>query len=101
MRSACSGSGTSRTASTAEVRRRESGARRAAPTQQSGAEWMADTFIAAPDLVSLLERAISAQYRFAVLHAAAPGPNVLLDTRATEDLLGWSAEHSFRPAFDR
>ena len=67
-------------------------------SQQSGAEWMADTFIAAPDLVALLERAIGAQYRFAVLHAAAPGPDVLLDTRATEDLLGWSAEHRFRPS---
>jgi nucleoside-diphosphate-sugar epimerase len=70
-------------------------------SQQSGAEWMADTFIAAPDLVALLERAIGAQYHFAVLHAAAPGRNVLLDTRATEDLLGWSAEHRFLPASDR
>jgi uronate dehydrogenase len=69
--------------------------------QASGAEWMADTFIAAPDLVSLLERAISAEYRFALLHAAAPGPNALLDTRATEDLLGWSAEHRFLAATDR
>ena len=67
-------------------------------SQESGAEWMADTFIAAPDLVSLLERAISAQYHFAVLHAAAPGRDVILDTRATEELLGWSAEQRFLPA---
>jgi nucleoside-diphosphate-sugar epimerase len=59
----------------------------------SGAERMADVFIAAPDLVELLERAINAEYRFAILHAAAPGPNVLLDTTATEELLGWRARY--------
>ena len=56
---------------------------------------MADTFIAVPDLLSLLELAINAEYRFAVLHAAAPGRDVLLDTGATEELLGWHAEHRF------
>jgi uronate dehydrogenase len=61
----------------------------------SGAESFADVFIAAPDLISLLERAINAEYRFAILHAAAPGPGVLLDTRSTEQLLGWSAQHRF------
>ena len=64
-------------------------------SRASGAEWMADVFIAGPDLMSLLERAITAEYRFAVLHAAAPGRDVLLDTRATEDLLGWRAAHPF------
>ncbi|MGO9754676.1 MAG: hypothetical protein ACLP8S_26230 [Solirubrobacteraceae bacterium] len=62
----------------------------------SGAEAFADVFVAALDLLSLLERAISAEYRFAILHAAAPGPGVLLDTRSTEQLLGWSAENQFR-----
>jgi hypothetical protein len=57
--------------------------------------------VIASDLVSLLERAISAEYRFVLLHAAAPGRNVLLNTRSTEDLLGWSAEHRFLPAADR
>lgn len=70
-------------------------------SRASGAEWMADTFIAAPDLISLLEHAIRAEYRFALLHAAAPGPGVLLDTRATEDLLGWHAEHRFPPLLGR
>lgn len=58
-------------------------------------QWMADVFIAEPDLVALIERAITARYRFALLHAAAPGEDVLLDTRATEQLLGWRAEHRF------
>ena len=66
-------------------------------SRASGADWMADTFIAAPDLISLLEQAITADYRFAILHATAPGPDVLLDTRATEKLLGWHAEHRFPP----
>ena len=61
---------------------------------------MADLFIAAPDLLALLERAIIAEYRFAILHAAAPGPQALLDTRATEDLLRWSAQHRVPPAAD-
>jgi nucleoside-diphosphate-sugar epimerase len=59
------------------------------------AERMADTFIAVPDLLSLLELAITAEYRFAVLHAAAPGRDVLLETTATEELLGWRAQHPF------
>lgn len=67
-------------------------------TRERGAEWMADTFIAAPDLMSLLERAIHAEYRFAILHGAAPAPGALLDPRATEDLLGWSAVHRFPDA---
>lgn len=46
-------------------------------------------FIAAPDLMELFERAITADYSFAILHAAAPGPQALLDTSATEQLLGW------------
>lgn len=54
-----------------------------------------DTFIAVADLLALFERAITADYRFAVLHAAAPGDDVLLDTRATERLLDWHAEHRF------
>lgn len=54
-----------------------------------------DTFIAEPDLIGLLERAINAEYRFAILHAAAPGRDVLLDTRPTEDLLAWRAAHRF------
>jgi hypothetical protein len=72
-----------------------------AASRASGAEWMADVFIAVPDLISLLERAISAPYRFALLHAAAPGRDVLLATRATEDLLAWRPEHRFRPASER
>ncbi len=64
-------------------------------SRERGAEWMADTFIAAPDLMSLLERAIHAEYRFAILHGAAPATGALLDPRATEDLLGWSAVHRF------
>ena len=64
-------------------------------SRASGAGWMADTFIAEPDLLSLLELAIGADFRFAILHAAAPGANVLLETTRTEDLLGWSAEHRF------
>jgi len=62
-------------------------------SRASGAQWIADVFIAAPDLMSLLERAITAEYRFALLHAIAPGRDVLLDTRETEDLLAWRAEH--------
>jgi uronate dehydrogenase len=58
-------------------------------------ERMADTFIAVPDLLSLLESAINAEYQFAVLHAAAPGRDVLLDTSATEQLLGWHARQRF------
>ncbi len=64
-------------------------------SRASGADWMADVFIADSDLVALLERAITAEYRFALLHAAAPGEDVLLDTQATEQLLGWRAEHRF------
>lgn len=60
-----------------------------------GAGRMAEVFIAAPDLVCLLERAIEANYRFALLHAAAPGRDVLLDTEETEELLGWCAAHRF------
>lgn len=66
-----------------------------------GAERMAEVFIAAPDLVRLLERAIEADYRFAVLHAAAPGRDVLLDTEDTEKLLGWRAAHRFPPGAQR
>ena len=70
--------------------------------QASGAaERMADTFIAASDLVSLLELVITAEYQFALLHAAAPGRNVLLDTSATEKMLGWHAEHHFPAGADR
>jgi len=61
------------------------------------AERIADTFIAVSDLLSLLELAINAEFRFAVLHAAAPGRDVLLDTSATEGLLGWRAQHRFPP----
>jgi hypothetical protein len=64
-------------------------------------ERVADTFIAVPDLLSLLELAINADYQFAVLHAAAPGRDVLLDTSATEELLGWRAEHRFAPGAHR
>jgi nucleoside-diphosphate-sugar epimerase len=67
-------------------------------SQERGAEWMAEVFIAASDLVALLERAITAEYRFAILHATAPGRDVLLDTTATEELLGWRAEHRFPTA---
>lgn len=63
-----------------------------------GHEWMSEVFVAEPDLLSLLERAILADYGFAILHAAAPGADVLLDTRATEELLGWHATHRFRDA---
>ena len=59
-----------------------------------------DVFVAVSDLIALLERAISAEYRFALLHAAAPGPDVLLDTRMTEGLLGWRAAHPFPHAAD-
>jgi nucleoside-diphosphate-sugar epimerase len=69
-------------------------------SRASGAGWMADVFIAVPDLIALLERAIIAEYRFALLHAAAPGPDVLLDTRMTEDLLRWRAAHPFPHASD-
>lgn len=64
-------------------------------------ERVADTFIAVPDVLSLLELAINAEYQFAVLHAAAPGRNVLLDTSATEELLGWHAQHRFPAGSDR
>jgi len=64
-------------------------------SQQSDADWMADVFIAAPDLVALLARTITADFRFAIFHASAPGRDVLLDTRATEELLEWRAEHRF------
>ena len=66
-------------------------------SRAGGAEWIADTFIAAPDLISLLELAIGAEHRFAILHAVAPGADVLLDTRATAQLLGWRAEHRVPP----
>jgi nucleoside-diphosphate-sugar epimerase len=59
------------------------------------AEQFGDTFIAVPDLLSLLERAIDADYQFAVLHAVARGRDALLDTSATEELLDWRAEHRF------
>jgi len=65
-----------------------------------GAQRFADVFIAAPDLMSLLERAITAHYRFALMHAIAPGSDVLLDTRQTEDLLAWRAEHRPTTASD-
>jgi hypothetical protein len=61
---------------------------------------MADTFIAVPDLLALLELAINARYQFALLHAVAPGPDVLLDTSATEELLGWHAHHRFPASSD-
>jgi uronate dehydrogenase len=64
-------------------------------SQQSDADWMADVFIAAPDLVALLAGAITAEFHFAILHATAPGHDALLDTTATEELLGWRAEHRF------
>lgn len=64
-------------------------------SRERGAEWMSDVFIAVPDLVALFERAITAEFRFAILHATAPGRDVLLDTTATEELLGWRAEHRF------
>jgi uronate dehydrogenase len=64
-------------------------------SRQPDAGWMADTFIAQPDLIDLLGRAINAEYGFAILHAAAPGRDVLLDTQPTEDLLGWRAAHRF------
>jgi UDP-glucose 4-epimerase len=70
------------------------------PGRATGPERLAETAIAASDLVALLERAIDAEYRFAILHAAAPGAGALLDTRATEALLGWSAAHRFTPAGD-
>ncbi len=63
--------------------------------RSSDAGWMAGLFIADSDLMVLLERAIDAEYRFALLHAGAPGSDVLLDTTATEELLGWRAEHRF------
>ncbi len=66
-----------------------------AASREEGSAWMADVFIAVPDLVSLLERAISAQYHFAILHAAAPGHDVLLDVQETERLLGWRAHYRF------
>lgn len=65
------------------------------------AERIADAFIAVPDLLSLLELAINGEYQFAVLHAAAPGEDVLLDTSATEELLGWRAQHRFPVSSDR
>ena len=64
------------------------------------AERIADTFIAVPDLLSLLELAINAEYRFAVLHAIAPGSDVLLETTATEELLGWHAQNHFPATSD-
>jgi uronate dehydrogenase len=71
-------------------------------TRAPGAsERMADTFIAVPDLLSLLELAINTEYRFAMLHAAAAGRDVLLDTSATQDLLGWNAQHRFPAGSDR
>lgn len=70
-------------------------------TLSSDAKQIADVFIAAPDLLCLLERAIVADYRFAVLHAAAPGRDVLLDTRATEEMLGWRARYDFPSATAR
>lgn len=69
-------------------------------SRQRGADWMADVFIAVPDLVALFERAITADFCFAILHAIAPGAGVLLDTSATEELLGWRAEHRFPAASD-
>ena len=64
-------------------------------SRASDACWMADLFIAPSDLMVLFERAITADYRFALLHAAAQGSGVLLDTAGTEELLGWRAEHRF------
>lgn len=70
-------------------------------THSSGARRIADVFVAAPDLLCLFEHAIVADYRFAVLHATAPGRDVLLDTRATEELLGWGARYRFPSAPER
>jgi hypothetical protein len=64
-------------------------------------ESIADTFIAVPDLLALFERAITSDYQFAVLHAAAPGRNVLLDTLATEELLDWHPQYRFPAGSDR
>jgi len=64
-------------------------------------EWMADTFVAVSDLVSLLELAITAEYRVVLLDAAAPDRTWLLDTSTTEELLGWRAQHQFPAGSDR
>jgi len=69
--------------------------------QAGRAQPVADVFIAAPDLMSLLELAISAEYRFAILHAARPGPQALLDIQATETLLGWRPQHGVPPTPER
>lgn len=66
--------------------------------QRGDADPVADVFIAAPDLLALFGRAITADFRFAILHATAPGPDVLLDTSATEELLGWRAQHRAPPS---
>jgi uronate dehydrogenase len=63
------------------------------PASSADAAPWADVFIEESDLIGLLERAIEAPYRFAILHAAAPGRDVLLDTASTEALLEWRAEH--------
>jgi nucleoside-diphosphate-sugar epimerase len=65
--------------------------------RERGSERLADVFIADSDLMNLLERAITADYRFAILHAAVPGPDALLDTSMTEDLLGWKPRFLFEP----
>jgi uronate dehydrogenase len=64
---------------------------------ETASERIADVFIADSDLIDLLERAINADYRFAILHATAPGPDVLLDASTTEDLLGWKPRFLFKP----
>ena len=56
------------------------------------------TFIAVSDLVSLLEPAITAEYRFALLHAAAPGHKRAARHRATEELMGWHARAAVQPS---
>ena len=55
-------------------------------------------FIVVSDLLSLLELAITAKYRFALRHAATPGHNVLLAAGATEELLGWHARAAVQPS---
>jgi nucleoside-diphosphate-sugar epimerase len=69
-------------------------------SRAADARWMADMFIAEPDLLSLLELAIDADFHFAILHAAAPGGQVLLDPTMTERLLGWTVEHRFPTPLD-
>ena len=84
-----------RSAVASTLSRDRTGGRGGPGTRRGGLD---GTFIAVSDLVSLLEPAITAEYRLALLHAAAPGHKRAVRHRATEELMGWHARAAMQPS---